>query len=246
MAMDRLTVVNGNGNQQSMFVMNGAYHLGENLRRSEHLPPVPATGVFGARFASGKYIESVETGAESPQTIPIHLKDFVFPVKLIWSLKPDNLITYRLRLTGSGYNEIPLTGDGEIVLGEGSNVGGTIILRTWSAEPPPCDPPTRTTPSAEAVSDETTGLPGEFQLFQNHPNPFNPTTQITYALPQESHVTLKIYNALGMLVRTLVDGRQSAGYKSLTFSADALPSGIYFYQLYAGGHHEMHKMVIMK
>ena len=73
--------------------------------------------------------------------------------------------------------------------------------------------------------------PANYILEQNHPNPFNPTTQIGYGLPVDAYVTLRVYNEIGQLVSELVNGNQSAGYKSVEFDARAVSSGIYFYKL---------------
>jgi len=87
-------------------------------------------------------------------------------------------------------------------------------------------------PPGESATGEPS-VPKEYKLEQNYPNPFNPTTTFRYDLPQQSSVTLKIYNVLGQVVQSLVDGMESAGYKSVEWNANSLASGIYFYRLAA-------------
>lgn len=87
------------------------------------------------------------------------------------------------------------------------------------------------------VAEEKT-LPKAFALFQNHPNPFNPETQIRFQLPGESHVKLTIYNISGQLVRTLVNKQMSAGAWTETWDGrneqgNQVPSGVYLYRLEA-------------
>jgi len=94
-------------------------------------------------------------------------------------------------------------------------------------------------------------LPGQYELFQNHPNPFNPMTEIKYALPRNCRVKLEVYNILGQRVRTLVDEEQAAGYRMVSWdsrgrSGNEVASGIYFYQLRAGDFVQTRKMVLLK
>ena len=88
--------------------------------------------------------------------------------------------------------------------------------------------------------------PSSFSLAQNYPNPFNPTTVIRYQLSMNSLATLKIYDVLGRLVKTLIEERQTAGNHSVTFSASNLSSGVYFYRLAAGHFSETKKMIFTK
>lgn len=95
------------------------------------------------------------------------------------------------------------------------------------------------------------GIPAEFSLKQNYPNPFNPETKIEYSLPAGAHVSLKIYNTLGQLVKTLLDARQPNGRYSLHWDgrdASGMPvsSGIYFYRLTTGTFQASKKMLLLR
>ncbi len=79
--------------------------------------------------------------------------------------------------------------------------------------------------------DPASQLPKEFALIGNYPNPFNPTTTIQFAMPEEAAVTLQVYDLLGRLVSRQVLGRQSAGMQEVSFDATRIGSGLYFYRL---------------
>lgn len=108
---------------------------------------------------------------------------------------------------------------------------------------------TNTITSTNSYSQE---LPIDFSLDQNYPNPFNPTTTIRFAIPAESTVRMEIYNMLGQIVSTLVDGeRMQAGiYEKVWDGRDAggmqVSSGTYIYRVVAGDYVEAKRMVLMK
>jgi predicted esterase len=83
-------------------------------------------------------------------------------------------------------------------------------------------------------------------LYQNHPNPFNPTTTIKYSTQKESFVTIKIYDILGNEIITLVNERKPAGTYAINFNGSNLPSGIYFYRMQAGNFVSTKKFVLLK
>ncbi len=134
---------------------------------------------------------------------------------------------------GSGY-WVKVSGAGKLILSSSNLSSSRITIRPISDLPP--TPP----------EGQTSPIPGEFSLEQNYPSPFNPTTVINYTLPTSAQIRLTIYNLLGQEVMTLVNEKQDAGYKSVSFNASRLPSGIYMYRLTAGTLNEVKRMILVK
>jgi photosystem II stability/assembly factor-like uncharacterized protein len=88
--------------------------------------------------------------------------------------------------------------------------------------------------------------PAEFILEQNYPNPFNPTTTISYSIPKYSDVSIKIFDVLGNEIETMVNEEKPAGNYNVTWYAEQLPSGVYFYQLQAREFVQVKKMLLLK
>lgn len=86
----------------------------------------------------------------------------------------------------------------------------------------------------------------KFSLYQNFPNPFNPSTKIQYAISKQQYTTLKVYNVLGNEIETLVNEVKPAGVYEVTLNADKLPSGVYFYKIQAGSFVEIKKMTLLR
>jgi hypothetical protein len=92
----------------------------------------------------------------------------------------------------------------------------------------------------------STDLPTHFSLDQNYPNPFNPATTISFSLPTESFVSLKVFDALGREVSILLSKELAAGKYSLQWNAAGLASGVYFYRLHAREFVETKKLILLR
>jgi len=96
-------------------------------------------------------------------------------------------------------------------------------------------------------SEVNIGIPSNFNLAQNYPNPFNPNTVISYQLAISSIATLKVYDALGREVATIVNQIQDAGYYSIDFNGNNFSSGVYFYKLVVDGNTvDTKRMMLLK
>ena len=94
-------------------------------------------------------------------------------------------------------------------------------------------------------------MPKEFVLHQNYPNPFNPVTSLRYDLPENGLVNITVYDMIGRMVKTLVNGSQTAGYKSIQWNAtndrnEPVSAGLYLYTIQAGEFRQTNKMVLLK
>jgi hypothetical protein len=96
------------------------------------------------------------------------------------------------------------------------------------------------------IGDQPDTKPTAYKLYENYPNPFNPSTTIKYDLKEANHVTLTVYNMLGQKVATLVDKQQQSGQHQVRFDATGMSSGIYFYRINAGDYSATHKMTLVK
>lgn len=90
------------------------------------------------------------------------------------------------------------------------------------------------------------GIPGQYLLSQNYPNPFNPVTVISYQIPDNENVLLKIYDINGKEVVTLVNEYKEAGSYEVNFNGSNFASGVYYYQLDAGDFKATKKMLLVK
>ena len=91
-----------------------------------------------------------------------------------------------------------------------------------------------------------TSISDDYKLYQNFPNPFNPATIISYKLNQSGYVTLKVYNLVGQVVKTLVGEYQEVGTYSKQFDASELSAGIYLYKLQVNNFTSVKRMTLIK
>ncbi|MCX6162361.1 MAG: T9SS type A sorting domain-containing protein [Ignavibacteriae bacterium] len=96
------------------------------------------------------------------------------------------------------------------------------------------------------INQISTETPAGYSLCQNFPNPFNPSTKISFQLPVVSSSSLKIFDITGKEVATLVNERLNAGTYTVDWNASEFPSGVYFYRLTAEGYGETRKMMLIR
>jgi len=101
-------------------------------------------------------------------------------------------------------------------------------------------------PGATSVNSERNIKTLSYNLADNYPNPFNPSTTINYSIARDGFVELHVYNALGQKVATLINKRQTAGYHSVNLDAKNLASGLYFYKILTNDFSQVKKMILIK
>ena len=154
-------------------------------------------------------------------TLPISNREFI---NNVFEHTPGNGVTVRFSVSATdGIDTIKISGDDRVV-----------YVNRY-----------------EFLSTETNGMPTEFALHENYPNPFNPTTTLRFDLPEVSSITLTIYNMLGQSVRTFNMNDTPAGFHSIKWDAtndygDPVGAGVYLYQLRANDFVKTKKMVLLK
>jgi hypothetical protein len=96
------------------------------------------------------------------------------------------------------------------------------------------------------ISNNNNGVPNEFRLYNNYPNPFNPYSTIKFDIAKATDVKMVVFNILGQEVSTLINGHMGAGSYSVIWDGTNYPSGAYFYKITAGSFTSIKKMVMVK
>ena len=97
-----------------------------------------------------------------------------------------------------------------------------------------------------SIEDQSSFKPEKFMLSNNYPNPFNPSTNIKFQIPQQGHVTITVFNLLGQRVATLINKDMNTGTYTVSFEGSGLASGVYIYQMKSGTYIESKKFVLLK
>jgi hypothetical protein len=206
---NRLIVTDALGNSQTLSF--GAMENPEISSARFELPPVPPQGAFDARFASQKYAQVLPSDLRTLTDYPVHIQAGAYPVTVEWVTDAQSHLHYAIVVNNAGVERIhPLSAGASVRLENGS--GQEVRLRV---SPSPV-------------------VPERYALGQNYPNPFNPTTTFVFSLPQESRVTLRLFNVLGQEIRSLFsEETMGAGSYSTVFDAGDLASGMYYYEITA-------------
>jgi hypothetical protein len=96
------------------------------------------------------------------------------------------------------------------------------------------------------ISEQVPPIPKKYALYQNFPNPFNPVTNIKFALPNAAKVKIDVFNILGKHVATLLNTKKPAGYHIINFDANRFASGLYFYTIQVDYFSKVKKMLLVR
>jgi Cu/Zn superoxide dismutase len=238
------TAMNPPGEVRGQALLSEGFYFGGNLRGSQEVPPVSTDG-------SG-------TGAVT-----------ITEQSAVFSLTASNLSGF---IMSGHFHNAPLGANGPVEFDFSSDFVGNTAIGTWRASDATpltqdliCEflrcnmylnVHTSVNPSGEirgqlcgrtaADAEEPVTTEALRLLLQNHPNPFAGRTSLSFQLPEDDHVTLKVFNVEGEEVMTLVDGDLPAGRHEVRMDSRSLSGGVYFYRLEAGNRVESRKMIVRR
>jgi len=161
---------------------------------------------------------------------------------LVWKISTNaNVPIFRTDSPGSFY-QVSTSEDGSTVFASGKRVHAREFGNGGQVYNVFID----TNDSPVSILPIGSGIPAQFRLEQNYPNPFNPNTTIEIHLPKSEYASLKIYDMLGREVLTLISRELTAGRYQVEFDGKDIASGIYYYQLEAGGFRAVRKMALIR
>lgn len=181
------------------------------------MPPVGPDGVFDVRFESQRMVE-VYTGGRSA-LFPLRLSSAVSPVTITWDVRSSEGVLVLVTATNDRH---ALGGKGRMTL---------------------AGPPYQRMTVGVEQSEEPRG----FMLAQNHPNPFNPFTEIMFSVGTQGRATLDVFNMLGQHLSTLFDNDVEPGqFYRVSFDGTGVASGVYFYRLQSGNTVAVKRLMVLK
>ncbi len=193
------------------------YGPADSSAAAAELPPAPPGGAFDVRFASGLSVERAKnTGLTEAGIL---LSGSRFPVTLRWRPAAGSPAEASIVVNGT---PIPIAGEGRTTIDE---ITSPLLLRISAGS--------------------ATAVPAGFSLAGNYPNPFNPSTNISFALPAARFVSLAVYDLLGREVAELAGRVMGAGRHDLVWDAAGFSAGVYLYRLSAGEFSARGKMVLL-
>ena len=214
--LNSLTVSDGNGNRQSLYFGRAQEGIDPDFYE---MPPVFSENSFDVRFKSQRMVEVFDENKRNLPEFGISLNSKKMPIIFSWRVDNYEKINYILVETIGNkiVSETPLQHSGRLIM---NDIGMSAFAIRGS--------------QAGAGSE----IPQEFQLGLNYPNPFNPTTRISYSLPSSAQLSIKVFSVLGQEVAALYTGEQSAGiynveWNGTSSSGISVSSGVYYVRMTA-------------
>jgi photosystem II stability/assembly factor-like uncharacterized protein len=170
----------------------------------------------------------------------------ITPSTLVYVPQTDNSVLFVTGLGGSGFSEDGGTTWNRLNTQRYSALSFASPTAGWATNAEPGQILRFLGNLTTAVVEQADAHPEEFQLLQNHPNPYNPSTTIRFMIARQTAVKLQVFDILGREVATLVNDVRSPGAYSVVFEAGNLPSGVYLYRIHAGDFVQTKKMTVLK
>ena len=193
--------------------------------RSRRLPPLPPAGGFDSRFQTDRDLV-LFSATEHSGAKRVLVQSTGSPLTLSWHLRSEEGVRYTLSTVNTANLFSSVAGDSGTITLPDSDLRSLLLSFTSASVP--------------------VGLPAQFSLSQNMPNPFNPSTRIRLSLPRPVYVSLKVFDLLGREVATLVNAMRPAGVYEEEWNASNIPTGVYLYRLVAGDFSDVKKMLIVR
>ncbi|MBI4546894.1 MAG: lamin tail domain-containing protein [Ignavibacteriae bacterium] len=222
-----LTITDAEGHRQTLYF--GVDPDGKFPTMSYELPPLPPKGIFDVRFATNRYVEAYATQRGEIKEYPITIQSVSYPITIRWQVVSNGEKVFVLtRSLNSKPESIQALGsEGQLTLTEHEAQG--LALKITDRE----------------------ALPKEFSLSENYPNPFNPSTKLTVAVPKRAFVDVIVYNILGQKISTLLHEEKETGYHTIEWNGQsndhiAVPSGVYLVRMTSGKFSAVRKVMMVK